>query len=445
MPFLGMRGPGNFTANERPESYRQKILELFPNGSTTLVGITSMIKGESLDDPKFHWFTRTLSDQAGAVTGRYINADLSTAYDKGTHGAVNGAAGGVVYLKLAEADAGKFREGHQVILRDSDHYDVDVAAKVLSVVFNGANSYLAVKLLEADDNAATTATYNISTVDRVLVTGNINSMGGTRPPAIAYDPTEVYNVSQIWRTALDISRTAMKTKLRTRDAYLDAKSQALMYHGIEQEKSLIWGLRTEGVGANGLPEYTTMGLLQFIKTYASTNVDDFTLNTTYSGKSWEEKGEEWLDYMIAKLFAKRQDSPNGLGGDKLALCGWGALLGIQKLVKSLGMYKLEKNTMSYGIEVVTWTTVFGNIHLKVHPLFSWETTNMYSMLVVEPQYIKWRPLDETFFKADDSDRKGGGSGRDGKAEEFVTEGGYEYYYPDTMGFLNGVGQDNTLS
>lgn len=445
MAFLGMRGPGDWTTNERPESWRQKILELAPNGSMPLIGITSMLGGEAVTDQKFHWFTRSLSTQAADVTAIYINNDLSTAYVY-AHQPTSGIAGAALFVKLAEADAAMFREGHQILLRDASNYKVDVAAKVVGVTINGASSYLSIRLLEADDNAGTdAATYNISTVDRVLITGNINSVGGTRPPAVHYDPVEVYNVTQIWRTPLELSRTAMKTKLRTRDAYLDEKAQTLLYHGIEIEKSLIWGIRTEGTGANGKPEYTTMGLLQFIKTYASTNVDDFTLNTTYSGKSWIEKGDEWLDTMVKNMFAKRPDSPNGLGGEKLALCGAGALLGIQRLVKALGLYNLEPQTTSYGIKVVTWHTVFGDLHLKVHPLFSWETTNEYSMLVVEPQHLKWMYIDDTMFKQDNSDKMGGGTGVDGKQEEFLTEGGYEFHYAETMGYLNGVGQNNTLT
>lgn len=443
--FLGMRGTGDWATNERPENWRQKILELSPNGSTPLIGMTSMLKSEPIDDPKFHWWTRSLSTQGATVTGVYIENTLTTKYVYATHHSTSGITGSSLFVKLAEADAKMFREGHQVTLRDSDQYTVDVNAKVVGVTLNGASSFLSVRLLEADDNGSTPASYNLATVDRVLVTGNINSQGGVRPPSIHYDPTEVYNVSQIWRTSLDMTRTAMKTKLRTRDAYLDEKTQTLLYHGVEMEKNLIWGIRTENTGANGKPEYTTMGLVEFIKTYASANVDDYRTNTGYTGKSWLEKGDEWLDNVIKTVFSKVPDSPNGLGGEKLVLCGAGALLGIQRLVKALGLYTLTANTTSYGIKVTTWETVFGTLHFKVHPLFSWETTNDYSMLIIEPQYIIWRPLDDTFFKPDPSDRQGGGVGVDGKQEEFITEGGYEYHYPETMGYFNGVGCDNPLS
>ena len=442
--FIGMRGTGDFVTNERPENWRQKILELYPNGSAVLTAITSMMKNEPTDDPVFHWWTRTLSTQAGAVTSIYIDTALSTEYVYASHQTTKGIKDAVVYAKCAAATADMFREGHQVLLRDSDQYSVDINAKVVAVVSNGASSYIACKLLEADDNGSTAASYNLASVDRILVIGNVNSQGGTRPEAIVNEPTEFYNYCQIWRTALDITRTARKTKLRTRDAYNDAKKEALLYHGIEMEKSLIWGVRNAGTGANKKPEYTTWGLIPFIKTNASANVDDFSLNTDYSSETWLEAGEEWLDSMVKTIFAKSGQEPGKLGGTKFALCGAGALLGIQQLVKNGANYNIKRGEAGYGVKVAVWETIFGDLVLKVHPLFSWETTNEYSMLVVDPNNLIYRPFDDTFFKPDDSERKGGGTGKDGTEEEFVTEGGYEYHHAETFGYLNGVGRDNTV-
>lgn len=443
-PFLGMRGVGDFNDSARPQSWREKILELFPNGSAPLTAITSMTgRSESITDEQHNWKTRTMSTQAGAVTDVYIDSGLGTAYVYATHQATHGIAGETIYVKVALATAKMFREGHQVILRDSDRYDVDVNAKVVGVNYNGASSFIACKLLEADDNSATAATYNLATVDRILVNGNINPQGGVRPRAITYDPTDVYNLTHIFRTALELDRTTLNTKLRGRDAYLDAKEQALKYHSIEMEKALIWSIRSQNTGANGKHENTMMGILEFIKTYASANVDSFKLNTAYSGKTWLEAGEEWLDYMIKVIFST---GDGDLGGESIAFCGGGALLGIQRLIKATGMYTLTSATKSYGIKVTEWMTPFGSINLKVHPLFSWETTNDYSMLIVPPSKTIWKPLagSDTFFKPDTLYDKGGSVGVDGKQEEFLTEGTYEYLLDGAWGYLNGVGEDNVV-
>lgn len=442
-PFLGMRGTGDWVTNERPQNWRQKILELSPNGSTILTGITSMMKSEPTDDPVFNWWERSLSEQAGSVTSVYIDSTLSTEYVYASHQTAHGVAGAVVYAKVALNTAKQLRSGHQVLLRDSDQYSVDLNAKVVGIHHNGSSSYIACRLIEDDDNGSTPASYNLATVDRVLCIGNVNPQGGIRPQSITYDPTQRSNYTQIWRTPLDLSRTAMKTKLRTRDAYLDAKEQALLYHGVEMEKSIIWGVPSAGTGANGKPEYTTGGLLYYTRTYASNNVDDYSLNSTYSGQSWLEGGETWIDSMISTIFSKREDKPQ-MGGEKLALCGNGALLGIQRLVKNGAMYSILKEEIAYGIRVIRWITVFGDLLLKVHPLFSWETTNSNSMLILEPSNMMWRPLDDTFFAPDVLYRKGGGTGIDGLTEEYITEGGFEFHHAETFGYLNGVGIDSTV-
>jgi len=311
------------------------------------------------------------------------------------------------------------------------------------VNYNGASSFIACKLLEADDNSATAASYNLASVDRILVAGNINAQGGPRPDPISYDPTDVYNLTQIFRTALELDRTTLNTKLRGRDAYLDVKEQALKYHSIEMEKALIWGIRSQNTGATGKHENTMMGILEFIKTYASANVDSFKLNTAYSGKTWLESGEDWLDAMIKTIFSQ---GDGDLGGEAIAFCGGGALLGIQRLIKNSGMYQISEKTKSYGIKVVEWMTFFGSINLKIHPLFSWETTNDYSMLIVPPSKVVWHPLanSDTYFKPDVLYDKGGSVGVDGKQEEFLTEGTYEYFLDGPWGYLNGVGEDNAV-
>ena len=54
MAFLGMRGNGDWTADQRPKNWRQKVLQLYPNGDAPLTAILSMMKNESTDDPEYN-------------------------------------------------------------------------------------------------------------------------------------------------------------------------------------------------------------------------------------------------------------------------------------------------------------------------------------------------------------------------------------------------------
>ena len=409
------------------------ILRLYPNGDAPLTAILSKMGEERVTDPEYNWWTKKFPDQAGAVTAVYTDAALSTLYVSG------GVAGQTLYLKVTAAVCQEFRVGHQVLMRDASDYTVDVNGKVVSRNENGANSYIGVRLLEADDNSTS---HDLSDCDRVMIVGNINAEGATMPTGISYDPVKYNNYTQIFRTPLSITRTARETRLRTGDAYKEMKLEALELHGVEMEKAFIWGIPTEVTGDNGKPERTTGGLVHFLRTYVPANVNDFSLNSTYSGKAWTDAGggKTWLEAYLEQLF--RFGSK-----DKLVLCGSGALLGIQQLVEAFSHMTITPMTTAYGLRVSEWFTPFGTIYLKTHPLMSQETTTRYSMFLLEPSNMKYRYITDTTFYGEGGNTASAGNNanrRDGTDEEFLTECGLEFWHPDTFMFLNGVGQDSTV-
>jgi len=432
MAFLGMRGDGDWATDQRPKNWREAILYRYPNGSAPLTAILSKMGSEKVDDPEFNWWTKGLPTQRATVTGVYTNATLATAYVS------SGADGDTLYVKMSAADISQFRAGHQVLLRDASDLTVDVNVKVLDRTDAGANSFLTVMLLEADDNSSTG---DLSDCDTALIIGNINSEGAEMPDAIAYDPTKWYNYTQIWRTPLEMTRTAMRTRLRTGDQYKEAKRECLELHSIEMEKSALFGVPSEKTGTNSKPERTTMGLIPAIKGgyngATGGTVDNFVINTDFTGKTWLQGGEDWLDSELEQIFRYGSN-------EKLCFAGTGALLGIQRLVKATGVFDFTPATESYGIKVTKWVTAFGTINVITHPLFSYEITTRNSLVIFEPKDIKFRFIDDTFYKSDPRMRQGGWTNRDGIKEEYLTEGGFEFHHPDGWGYLYGVGIDNSL-
>lgn len=420
-------GTGDWTTDERPKNWRQGILYLYPNGAAPLTGLLSKMGEEQVDDAEFNWWTKLLPAQGGVVTDIFTDAGLTTAYVTG------GAAGATLYVNVAQALASEFRPGHQVLLRVSTNLNVDVNAKVLAVVKAGAGSYLTVRLLEADDNGGATT---LGSCDTVLIIGNINAEGAPIPDAIAYDPVKWNNFTQIFRTPLDITRTARKTRLRTEDAYKEAKRESLELHSIEMEKAFFWGIKTENVGANGKPERTTMGAIQAIKTGAPTNVFSYLTDASVpASTTWVEGGEEWLDRSLEVIF--RYGS-----GDKMAFAGSGALLGIQRLAKATGQINLTPMSTSYGLKVTQWITPFGIVNFMTHPLFSYELTTRNLMVILEPSMLKYRYIDDTTFMSMDTTKVSPSHERlDGTKEEWLTECGLEYHHPLKFGLLNDVGKD----
>ena len=196
--FLGMRGTREWVANQRPESWREQILYLYPNGMAPLTAILSMLSSEQVDDPRFHWWTQTQSAVMGAIAAGDIFTDAACLlpYAPPPIAPVNFP----LFVRITTVLANRIREGHQILLRCAADYSVDVVAKVTGVNRGAVTSIVAIKLLEADDNSTMVPANDLADADNFKIIGNMNPEGGEMPDAIALNPVEVDNYTQIFRT-----------------------------------------------------------------------------------------------------------------------------------------------------------------------------------------------------------------------------------------------------
>jgi hypothetical protein len=441
--FFGMRGTGDWVTNQLPEDWNETILYLFPNGDAPLTAMMAKMGTEPTDSVKIHWWTQGLPIQAASITAGHIynDAALTIAYVSG------GVAGDHVYAKLgSEVDVDHFREGHQITVRTATDLAADVVTKCVERFKNGASSYIKLKLLEADDNSA--GSTKMANATRILVSGNMNAEGAAMPDAITYDPTEWYNNTQIFRTPLEITGTAMATKLRTNpQAYPKMQKECLKAHSMEREKAFWFSVPTSGLGTNGKPERTMMGIVPAIRgTYAghggpAGTVSNYVTDSGYAGKSWLAGGEDWLNEQLETVFLYGNIN-------KMAFCGNGALMAINKIVQNNGDFAWGPDTIMYGIKVREWITPLGSIALITHPLFNYELTMRKVMVIVEPENIKRRPLktrDTEFISEVIGKTNSGYTRRDGIKEEYLTEETLELHHPLGWAFLEGFGDDNTAS
>lgn len=438
MGFFGVRGSNDWSADQRPKNWRQSILYLFPNGRVPITAIQSMMKSESTNDPEFNWWTKVLATQSAAVTGVYTDSGLTTAYVSGA------TAGTTLYFKTSAADESHFRTGHQVLCRVSTDLTADVVGKVTSVVSAGASSYVAVKLLEADDNSTLATPKDLSDADTLKINGNINEEGGITPDAISYDPVKYFNYTQIFRTPLSMTRTAMKTKLRTGDQYRQAKEEALMYHGIEMEWSSLTGIKTESIGTGGKPERTTQGIVPFLRANNPSNIVDYTLDTNYSAQTWLAGGDDWLLDIMEILY--RYDDGND--SDYIMLAGSGTLKALERLVRNKGTFEITPGqNVGFGVKLRSWETSFGSVQIKTHPLFSYDPAMRNTAIFYKPKNMVYRYIDDTQFYGQQNKNYGfttSGKRIDGLNEEYLTEAGYEFHHPQSFMFAKGFGSTNVV-
>lgn len=423
--FLGMTGTGQWTSDDRPTSYRETILQLFPNGDMPLTAITAKGRNEKVDDPEFHWFEKSMAAQGGLITAISVTSGSSQ------------AVGTPVTLTCAAETAQHFRRGHTAIVVVTTDFAKRIWGKVTDVQVNGASSTIRIILKQAstycDDINAAIGT-NAAYID---IVGSASPEGSTIPDAIGYKSTKYTGYTEIFRTSLDITRTQRLTKMRLGDPYTMLKAEALFYHGIEMEMAALFHTATELDGDNGQKERTTWGIIPYTETYSSDNILTYPSSST---PAWLAGGEDWLDEAFEQLFRYGRDT-------KVAFCGSGALLGIQKLVKLNGNFSFTPETAAYGIKVVRWVTPFGEILLKRHPLMTFKSYLRNSVVIFEPENVRFRYMTDTTFQRDlsDVDKLAERAGYDGTKEGYLTEGGYEFNHPETFMILKGVGEDGTLT
>jgi len=414
-PFFGMRASDNFVANARPENWREVILRLYPNGRAPLTALTALMGNEDTDDPHYHWWTEALPNQRAVITGVYTDDALTIPYVSGA------VAGDTLYFRMGADEIDKMRVGHQLIARSSTDPSLDVVGKAVSRLKNGTSSYIGMYLHEDDDNSV--IPNYLASADVLWVIGNINPEGSRIPDAIAYDPVEYFNYTQIFRTPISKTRTAKKTRLRTGDHVKQAQREALELHGVEMEKAFIFGKRTLNVGINGKPERTTGGIREFIITNR--------FNYPYDG------GGAWLtngwDYLLEKL---RLVFKWGDSRERLGYCGSGVLLALAQIAKEYGTFELTTFKTAFGVEIFEWITPFGRLYLKDHPLFTMEDTLQYSMLVVQPNNLVYRYLKDSDTKYFPNRQP---NDLDGEQSEYLTESGIELHHEETFAWFDGLG------
>jgi len=133
------------------------------------------------------------------------------------------------------------------------------------------------------------------------------------------------------------------------------------------------------------------------------------------------------------------------GDERMAYVGSGTILAINKLIRaqSSTRFEISTKTGAYGIKVTEWVTPFGTVYMKRHPLFSYEPTNRYAMVVFDPKDLRYKYItDTTFYGQDEKKVSTSGDRIDGTKEEFLTEMGLEFHHPAKTAYITGFGNDN---
>ena len=396
----GIRGTGDWGTDERPKDFREGILFLNPNGDTPLQGFLGKLKSESLTDPEFAWWEEELRPVQLKVQGAIAN---------GTIQSITVVAGGI-----GDESTGAFS------CAVGDLFMVQTSTGVVT------GEYLEITAAPTTDTGITVArgaagSTAAAIADGAILTcvGSVFAEGTGAPNATSQNPTKVKNFAQIFKTAYELTNTADNTEARTGPALQNDKKRQMFKHASKLELAYLFGRAYETIGPNNKPKRYTGGLFNFLANQTKT----FGKNGVATGAAvWNE--DNFLDW-VAQCFNYTAD---GVGNERIVLCGNGALNALNKLAKNGSNTRINYDGIVsfYGMELQRWVLPQGVLYFKSHPLFNINPVYQYAMLGLNISGLKDRFLRKHTFKDNiqlpDSDTKKG---------QWIGETGLEVHFPKT--------------
>lgn len=332
MSILGLRDSASFVTNERPKNYREGLMLIYRHGGegkAPLTALTAAMKSRSVDDPEFNWWEKEVSTRrfraTGSVTSGATTINLVSSGD-GFRSAFEVKAGDVLWVEHTN-------EYLRVAADPTDTAKLNVQRG-----FSGSTPA-----------ALNTAAEGVN--PNILIIGSVYEEGSLAPTGVARQPFKSHNYTQIFRNTIEMTRTAMNTRLRTGDQVAEAKREALEMMGMDVERALFLGRRWEGI-INGKPARTLGGLLSFM------DEDNIKTADTTTGTSFSD-----LENYIKEAFVYGSN-------EKMAFCGDDALMTIQRIVRRNSSWEIQSGIKEYGMSVSRLFTPFGTLVLKRHPLFT---------------------------------------------------------------------------
>lgn len=411
MAVAGLRGTGDWSSGERPKNFRDLILWRNPNGMTPIFALSARIASESTDDPEFSWWCEpndivrlTVSPAIGsaATTTIVVNSlDPSVASPTLNWGTATNLKEGDLLMVEPVADAAVFAPE---IMRV-----VSVTNDTTFVVVRGV--------------AGTTATA-LADLTKLLLIGSSYAEGTQAPLANTRNPMKYLNYTQIFKDTYEMTGTAEQTRLYTGDPVKNDKKRKAFDHARAIEMALLFGQKSEVVGANGKPQRTMDGIRKFVS--ASTT----TVFTTGFSLT------QLLD-AISPIF----DFDTEAGDTRVAFMGNGALNALNyRLQQSTGQTAVQIN---YDSKTTVWGMNFnelvvpqGRLLMKTHPLMNRHALYRNSMLILDFSALKWRPMRNRDTKFKDNAQLPDADTRKGY---WQTEAGLEVWHGGlTLGWIGGL-------
>jgi hypothetical protein len=254
----------------------------------------------------------------------------------------------------------------------------------------------------------------------LIVVGSAFEEGSDSPTGVNFDPTERSNYTQIFRSTLEMTRTARRTRLRTGDQVAEAKRECLEYFSVDMERGFWFGKKGSGT-VNGKPWRSMGGIFQQIESVSAANI------ITADASAGVD-----MDWLMARMESMFREGSS----EKVFFAGSQALLTLGEIVRKNSDMTIQSGQKEYGMEVVKFSSPFGQLTGFIHPLFSQlqggtnAGTAFYShsstMVILDMDYVRYVYLDDIEYEKDLTP-----VGLDGLKSGYLAEVSIEVSFPAT--------------
>jgi hypothetical protein len=367
--IAGLRGTGDWGADERPKDFRESILFFNPNGTAAIFGLTSKAGKKTVKDPEFSWWNETQNLVRLQVSGALAAGDTTVTVSSldPTATALGRLYGTATHLKPGD-----------VLL---------VEPLVDALVFNHelvqVTAVLSDTQFTVSRGAGGTTPAGVADLQYMLLMNSAFAEGTGAPPAVSRNPIKFNNLTQIFKDTYELTGTADHTVARTGDPWSNDKKRKMFDHSRAIELSILFGRKFEGIGDNGKPKRFMGGLREFIPQATPANGGRTTIFAAPVTPS------SFLD-AVSPMW----DFDSEAGDTRIAMGGNQAILELNKVFQNATNAKMELGSVVkiYGLDMREFVLPRGRLLWYSHPLLSQHPLYKKSMFALDFSSIKYVAL-----------------------------------------------------
>lgn len=454
--ILGLINTESFSS-DRFKNYRRTVFYYYPQGAAPLTGLLSLMREEATNDPQFYWYEKRKAEQrtitaAISTTIPFYTTGITVSGNKITAATIAAADFNAVVdtqyaIKTAASPENTFRIGHivRVVVVDTSAVSQEFLGRVnaINTASDTPANVVGVVALKAITNVDFDSSSNVGADMNVV--GSAFAEGAVGSSNNVYTtPVSPFNYTQIFRTAYQMTGTALKTsaKFDERGVFPDEAKEAMLNHATEMEKGFLWGQANQNsVSSGGTTTITrtTGGFMYFLRLWEAGSTYGNTAATSDSddtkriivNSTGRLVFKTFLGYM-ERVFRMT----NNKTSEKLGFVGSGAMNILTQMFASK-VVQMQKPPAgeTYGMELVKIILPFGTLYLKTHPLFSENPIWRNALLILDVPNLRYRYLSgrDTELLKDRQPRNA-----DYIEHEYLTECGLEVNFPEAGMYIQNI-------